>query len=584
LESDPTKHINCSEVHFHHYRDGGKGTQNTKRNLEILKTVWEECNEAEKPRYSFYLAKEYTYSGLIDEAIEMFKTYIPISNWLPEKHRAMFELAHCYKVKGDLENAKRYCFEAIQLDERYADPYLTLATLAYERKDYKMCAAWCSMIYKLEKPETYFFDFLPITTYLPADYMAIAYWHYDKEKGKEAVDKCLYYKPHEKRFLFNWGQYNAVPKIAIIIPTLNREERLAKCIEKIKENTFILGYEILIGVDGNPEYYTRLVEKYKDDKSIKIYLYPKSGVAEVVESLIDETDATYVTFIGDDVEVERGWLIYAYKACQDKNLVALNDSVWKGEIACHWFAPKSLRDKLGGFFFHKSYHHVGCDNELTEKAKKLGCYAFAENAYIKHVHYIQAICSDKNNVAVEDECYKIGWNEESVKKDRALLDIRKKNNYLSDSETLNVIIGSGTTSIAGYITLDKYSKTANIQRDILEEGIFNPESVDKFLAEHILEHFIQEDGEKLIKICYAALKTGGTLEIAVPDMCRIMEVTDEEYRRKVMYGHQRPGMHHKFGYSLSSLKALLEKFNFIIISDESCWHYDAPECRVVGRK
>ena len=33
-----------------------------------------------------------------------------------------------------------------------------------------------------------------------------------------------------------------------------------------------------------------------------------------------------------------------------------------------------MREELGGFFFYTGYKQVGCDNELTEKAKALGKY------------------------------------------------------------------------------------------------------------------------------------------------------------------------------------------------------------------
>ena len=585
LESDGRKHINCSEVEFHHFRNG-TGEMNNKRNLDIFRKIMKDATPEELPRLTFYKAKECTYCGLWEEAIEDFLTYIPMSNWVPEKHRAMYELASAYKQLNDLEKSRYWAFQAITLNPAYPDPYMLLALIAYGEKDWKMTAAWASMIPQLGPTQTNFFDFIPTSTYAPQDLMAVAYYYLGEvEKGKEAITKALSYKPHDKRFLFNWTQFYKTDKIAIIIPTYNREEKLNKCIELIKENSITPNYEILVGVDANQAYYERLGAKYIGDPKVKLYNFPnKSGAISIVNNLVDITDAKYVTYIGDDVEVLPGFLIHAYVACEDKNLVSYNDNVWNGEIAAHWFAPKDLREKLGGVFFHESYKHVGCDNELTIKAKKLNLYTFAKNAMINHVHWIKGNCSDKTKVAEYDDCYKIGWDEANVKYSRKLLDIRTKNNFLSDLETLNISIGSGHKKYNGYVSLDKFSNEADIKKDIFEEGLFNPETVDNFIAEHLLEHFTSQEGYKFMSICYSALKVGGRLEIAVPDMSKIQDIEDVDYRIKVMYGWQLPGMRHCWGYTMESLVDLFEKIGFIVTEKVETFEYDAPAIRIIGQK
>jgi glycosyltransferase involved in cell wall biosynthesis len=583
IESDQSKHVNCENVDFHHFRDG-TGVMNTARNLRILRKVVDEATPAERPRYTFYYGKECMYNGLFDDAEKAFKEYLPISNWLPEKTRAMYELAVCYQYKGDLENCMRYAFEAIILDQRYADPYVLLGLLAYAKQDWKMCAAWMGMVPQLGKPETFFFDYIPYNTYVPWDYMSVAYWHFDHEKGKEAILKALAYRPHDSRFLFNWTQFFQTDKVTIVIPTYNRKEKLLNCIAKIKEAAVIKNYEILVGVDGNEEYFKELAEALKDDPKVTIRLYSKQGAPNIVENLINETDAKYVAYLGDDCEPRMGFLIHAFIECDGKNLVCFNDRVWEGKIACHWFAPKDLRDKLGGFFFYRGYNHVGCDNELTDKATKLGLYKFSPTALVDHVHYIQNICTDKNKVAEEDDTYKLGWNEETVRKDRRLLTVRASNNYISDSEIININVGGGNTKIEGYLNLDKYSPTADIKKDILEPGLFQPESIDKFLLNHVLEHFIEPEAQKVVETLYTALKSGGALEIHVPDLSKIMEVSDPEYRKKVLYGWQLPGMYHRWGYDKDSLRKVLETAGFRIVSLDEGYQYDAPELCVIAVK
>lgn len=197
-------------VVFHHYREEGKGKQNTARNLRILKKVVDEATPEEKPRYLFYLGKEYTYNNKYEEAIEIFKQYLNVSNWIPEKHRAMYEMAVCYQMLGQKYEAKKYALEAIAINEDYCDPYVLLGIMAYNEARWQDVIKWMTAATQVQAPEVLFFDFIPYSTYVPYDYMSIAYWQLgDKRKGLQCVKKCLEYKPKDERFNFNLDQFKS---------------------------------------------------------------------------------------------------------------------------------------------------------------------------------------------------------------------------------------------------------------------------------------------------------------------------------------------------------------------------------------
>ena len=584
IDSDPTKHVNRDDVVFDHFRNG-TGEQNTKRNLDIFRRTIATAAPDELPRLLFYMGKEACYNQLYDEALDCFSKYLPLSNWIPEKHRAMYEMSVVYQIKGDIEKSKEMAFKAITLNPRYVDPYIQLALLAYNEKDWKMCYNWANIAGNLDAPEVHFFDFIPYNTFTKEDLKAVAAWNLgDFENGKKAMDKCLFYRPYDRRFLFNWTQFYPTEKISIIIPTYNRPEQLKRCIKAIHENAIIQNYEVMVGVDGDYNYNRELSDFYKDDAKVRLFAFPKTGAINIVNHLVEVSDAKYVTYLGDDTVPLAGFLIHAYVDCADKNLVSYNDNVWNGEIAAHWFAPKELKDKLGGNFFHNGYRHVGCDNELTIKAKKAGIYKFSERARIDHIHYIKGNCSDKNKVAEMDECYQIGWDEDNVKADRELLARRIANNFLTNHEELNISVGAGDKKIDGFLTLDKFNVAADIIADVMEPGLFNDNTVDKFKLEHVLEHFTEPDANTLLKILYSALKPSGILGIDVPDISKIDQVTDKEYRTKVLYGWQQPGMYHRWGYSRESLVKLLEEHGFSILNVVEGWQYDAPSLHVTASK
>jgi hypothetical protein len=100
-------------------------------------------------------------------------------------------------------------------------------------------------------------------------------------------------------------------------------------------------------------------------------------------------------------------------------LVGLNDMYWYGEFATHWLASKKLLPYLGGEFFHTGYYHNGCDNELTERCRKINKYVWAEEAKILHDHPIR-----KDFKGEVDEVHKIARS--FYDKDRALLKKRAK--------------------------------------------------------------------------------------------------------------------------------------------------------------
>jgi len=72
-------------------------------------------------------------------------------------------------------------------------------------------------------------------------------------------------------------------------------------------------------------------------------------------------------------------------------------------------------------FFHTGYFHTGCDNELTERCKKIGKYVWAEEAKVYHDHPI-----NDNFKEPLDDVYKLAYRDDRRKHDLALLKERAK--------------------------------------------------------------------------------------------------------------------------------------------------------------
>jgi tetratricopeptide (TPR) repeat protein/glycosyltransferase involved in cell wall biosynthesis len=197
-----------------------------------------------------------------------------------------------------------------------------------------------------------------------------------------------------------WYRYVKEPLVSIIIPTLGREEQLQRLINLIETNAGWPLYEVLVEVDDWPP--------------------NNQGVPRLVQRGVARARGELIMYLGTDCEPQRGFLLEAVHAMLRHfpaydGLIGLNDGIYtSGQVATHWLAGKALLPLLDGEFFHTGYHHVGCDNELTARCRKLRRYVWCEQARINHQHF--SVTGKEL-----DETYRVGWQPELVERDRALL-------------------------------------------------------------------------------------------------------------------------------------------------------------------
>lgn len=89
---------------------------------------------------------------------------------------------------------------------------------------------------------------------------------------------------------------------------------------------------------------------------------------------------------------------------------------------------------------------------------------------------------------------------------------------------LNLGCGSHFSTNSEWTNLDFTSNSTNVIEHNLLSGIpFSDNTYDLVYHSHVLEHFSQNDGKKLIKECFRVLKPDGVLRIAIPDLESITE-------------------------------------------------------------
>ncbi|MGZ8216730.1 class I SAM-dependent methyltransferase [Methylomagnum sp.] len=127
---------------------------------------------------------------------------------------------------------------------------------------------------------------------------------------------------------------------------------------------------------------------------------------------------------------------------------------------------------------------------------------------------------------------------------------------------LKLMIGAGGLRYPGWIATDIY--TLDILKAEDWDEFLNPGSIDRLLAEHVLEHLSMEQNRIMLGLAYDYLKPGGVFRIAVPDGNR----EDIEYVAEVA----PPKDGHQVFFTFESLAGLLESVGFQV---EPLEYFDA---------
>lgn len=149
--------------------------------------------------------------------------------------------------------------------------------------------------------------------------------------------------------------------ITVIIPTVRTEGR-DRCLSALAEHGGSIPYEVVTEIDNDG-----------------------IGCPRMVNRLAKMANSEWVLFLGDDTVPQPGLLDAIAQHMGTWGMIGLNDGIHDGnELATHWCCHKRLLDFTDGAFFHPGYRHSYCDQELTDIAKALGRYVWAEDALIEH--------------------------------------------------------------------------------------------------------------------------------------------------------------------------------------------------------
>ena len=159
------------------------------------------------------------------------------------------------------------------------------------------------------------------------------------------------------------------PLVSIIIPVYNNFEYTNKCIESIVNNSSNISYEIIIADDISTDL-TKNIKEYFSN----IYINKnrkEHGFVMNCNKAANLARGKYILFLNNDVQVQKGWLLYLVKLIESDEKI--------GMVGSKFIYPNGILQEAGGIVWNngRAYNYGrGKDPELSEYN------------YVKEVDYI----------------------------------------------------------------------------------------------------------------------------------------------------------------------------------------------------
>ncbi len=157
-------------------------------------------------RNMHYLGREYLFHGRWDDCINTLKKHLalPTATWRDERCASMRYIAKAYAAKGDCVSAEAWCWRAIAEAPHLREPFMDLALLLYQKKDWEGVAYLTGRALQItDRPGTYITESAAWGS-LPWDLRSLGLYYTGQiEKAAEAVNEAIRFSPGDKRLQSN---------------------------------------------------------------------------------------------------------------------------------------------------------------------------------------------------------------------------------------------------------------------------------------------------------------------------------------------------------------------------------------------
>ena len=185
-----------------HRRTPEASARDNGRNLRILRKAIEQYPDDQRMR--FYFSKELFNDGFIEESVGSFEKYLLGGDWHENVVNAHLLLALAHWKLGQEEKAIDVSMRGIRLDPRWAEFYVTIGQIYYNRSDWPKAISWFELAATRKIPESWGTVLLDNYEWVPWDRLCKCYGETGRlREAYEANEKALAFRPSDPRLLFN---------------------------------------------------------------------------------------------------------------------------------------------------------------------------------------------------------------------------------------------------------------------------------------------------------------------------------------------------------------------------------------------
>lgn len=186
-------------------------------------------------------------------------------------------------------------------------------------------------------------------------------------------------------------------ELTILVPVLRRPQNAERLVESIEATTEV-DHQILFILSPNDDDEYNVVLELTRARRCRLGIMEESfegrgDYARKINAGYIWSDSEWYFLGADDLRFHPYWFENAMKinACVIGTNDLGNSRVKAGQHSTHSLVNRQYVEEQGTIdeknkILHEGYTHCFCDDELVQTAQRRGCFGFASDCYVEHLH------------------------------------------------------------------------------------------------------------------------------------------------------------------------------------------------------